>query len=79
MGRTQEALADWNEAIRLKPDYFAAHAQRALIYLKLNELEKALPDLDAAVRLNPHPEDTYLQIQKQAVEETLKSRAARQR
>jgi tetratricopeptide (TPR) repeat protein len=37
----------------MRPDYANALDSRALIYLKLDELARALADYDAALRLDP--------------------------
>src|SRR6202035_2748136 len=41
-GRNDQALADFNKAIGLDPNYAQAYANRALIYRKTNKLDLAL-------------------------------------
>lgn len=59
-GRVDEALSDWTEAIKLKPDYFAARAQRAQIYMNRRQYALAIPDLEAAANSNPNKKDTWI-------------------
>src|SRR6185312_13410079 len=47
------ALADYDEAIRLKPVYDRAFVGRGALKLTGGETENAIADLDEAVRLNP--------------------------
>lgn len=41
LGRYQEAIAPYEHALELKPDYSDAHYNLALTYIELNQLEKA--------------------------------------
>src|ERR1700682_3357543 len=52
-GQRQQAIDDYSEAIQLSPDYAAAIYHRAKLYLDLGDKKKALPDLNAAIRLMP--------------------------
>lgn len=49
----QEALADCNEALRLRPNDAATFDSRGLTYLRLGQLDNAIADYDAALALNP--------------------------
>ena len=42
-----------NESLRLRPDDANTIDSRALVYLKLGDLDKALADYEAALKLNP--------------------------
>ena len=53
VNRLQEAVADCNEALRLRPGDGDALGNRGLAYLKLRELDRALADFDAALQANP--------------------------
>ncbi len=64
MGRTKEALADWDEAIRMDPKYYAAHAQRALIYQNAQRYADSLKEWDAAIANELDPKDVYCLSQK---------------
>jgi tetratricopeptide (TPR) repeat protein len=47
------ALADYTEALRLKPDHAGAFDNRAYIREAKGDLQHALADLDEAVRISP--------------------------
>ena len=47
------ALDDCNESLRLKPDVANTIDSRALVKLKLGDLDAALADYDKALGLNP--------------------------
>jgi tetratricopeptide (TPR) repeat protein len=48
-----EALADCNTALRLRPNTAAYFDSRGLVYLRRNSYDKAIADYDAALRLEP--------------------------
>ena len=52
IGELQAALADCNEAIRLKPNVAATLDSRGLTYLKLGQWELAIADFNSALRLD---------------------------
>ena len=47
------ALAEYREAIRLKPDYAAAHASAGFAFRDKGDLENAVAEFREVVRLNP--------------------------
>jgi len=49
----QAALADCNEALRLKPDVTATLGSRGLIYLKMGQWDSGIDDYRSALRVNP--------------------------
>ena len=49
----EDALADYAEAIRLKPDYAEAYNNRGILKAKLGRYDDALADYDEAIRLKP--------------------------
>ncbi len=53
LGNHQEALADYNEAIRLKPDNVEVYINRGSTNLILGEYAEALVDLNEVIRLQP--------------------------
>ncbi|MDE0086835.1 MAG: tetratricopeptide repeat protein, partial [Candidatus Poribacteria bacterium] len=55
----EEELKDFDEAIRLKPDYFDAYFQRGLVLKELQEYPSALNDFDRAIELNPNDISVY--------------------
>ena len=50
-GRFTEAIAEYDEAIRLNPQYARAYNNRGNSYARLGELEQAIDDYDEAIRL----------------------------
>ena len=52
MGRHVDALADYEKAIHLKPDYAAAYNNRGTAKGALGRYEAAITDFDEAIRLN---------------------------
>lgn len=59
IGRNQEALADYSEALKLRPtDY--GYEQRGELYDELGQPEKALADFDAGLKLAPKNGRLYL-------------------
>ena len=55
----QEGLKDFDEAIRLKPDFYDAYYERALTLKELQEYRSALDDFDKAIELNPNDISVY--------------------
>ena len=51
--RSEEALASYDQAIALKPDYAEAHYNRGLAMMQLKRPEKALASCDQAIAMNP--------------------------
>jgi len=47
------AMADYNEAIRLDPRYYAAYDNRGNVKCQKGDLNGAMADIDQAIRLNP--------------------------
>ncbi|MBV9013571.1 MAG: tetratricopeptide repeat protein [Pseudonocardiales bacterium] len=69
LGRYDEALADFTQAIDLDPKYSWAIASRGVTYLQMDRYEEALTDLTQAIDLNPkyswaitNRGETYLQM-----------------
>src|SRR5439155_12488105 len=54
------AIADYTEAIRLKPNDPAAYFNRGLALIRKGQPAEALPDFDRAIALDPKTADTYL-------------------
>ena len=48
-----QAITNFNEAIKLKPDMAAAYALRGHAYFWLKEYDRALADMDKAIMLEP--------------------------
>lgn len=52
-GEVDKAIADYSEALRLKPDFPQALNNRGFIYFGKGDLDKAIADYDEAIRLKP--------------------------
>ncbi len=53
MGRSEEALAGFADAIRIDPKAAGRYRSRALALVKLGRYDEALADYDAAVKIEP--------------------------
>jgi len=53
-GELREAIAEYDEAIRLEPYLAPAYNNRGNAYARLGQLERALPDYSEAIRLDPY-------------------------
>ena len=55
-----EAIADFNEALKMKPNDPGIYERRAYVEMKMNDLDKALADYSEAIRLSPNEIRYYL-------------------
>ena len=55
----KEAIAEFDEAIRLNPDYAYAYYNRGLAYFDLGQLERAIQDYDEVIHLYPVYAEAY--------------------
>jgi tetratricopeptide (TPR) repeat protein len=53
-GQLHRAIADYDQAIRLNPNYAEAFNYRATTYHTMGQTDRAIEDLDQAIRLNPN-------------------------
>ena len=58
--RWEEAISEFNETIRLDPQYDPAYLYRGGAYFRLGQFERAIQDFDEAVRLNPQLAEAYV-------------------
>ncbi len=58
-GKTQEALPNLVQAVRIKPGDAAAHRELGKVYLELNRLPEAQSELEDAVKLAPENGPTH--------------------
>jgi tetratricopeptide (TPR) repeat protein len=56
----QDAINDYGEAIKLKPDDARIYEQRAAVEMKLNDTDKALADYSEAIKIKPNEVRYYL-------------------
>ncbi len=59
MQRFDDALADYDKALELNPDYVAAHNNRGAILSHLRRYEAAVASCDIAIRLRPDAIEPY--------------------
>ena len=55
-----EAIADFSEALKLKPDDAGIYERRAYVEMKINASDKALADYSEAIKLKPSEVRYYL-------------------
>ncbi len=60
LGQADRAIADYNRALKLNPDYAQAYYNRSFAYEKKGLVRLAIADIQKAVRLAPNDPD-YLQ------------------
>jgi Flp pilus assembly protein TadD len=58
VNRLQEAVADCNESLRLRPDDGNTLDSRGFAYLKWEKADLALADYDAALRADPRSDSS---------------------
>ncbi|MGH7961860.1 MAG: tetratricopeptide repeat protein, partial [Candidatus Binatia bacterium] len=58
-GKLQEAVASFDLAIRLKPDFAQAYSARGNVHNALGQFEQAGKDYNEAIRLNPRYVEAY--------------------
>jgi serine/threonine protein kinase/tetratricopeptide (TPR) repeat protein len=54
-----KAIADYTEAIRLKPDYAEAYSGRAFVYTFVGKFDQAIADCNEAIRIKPDLAEAY--------------------
>jgi len=58
-GQLDKAIADYDEALRLKPDLVAAFNNRGNAHYFRGRLDRAIEDFDAAIRLDPELSEAF--------------------
>ncbi len=59
LGRTSEALADYNMAILIRPDHDEAYNNRGNVYSKRKDYQRAIADYTEAIKINPQYANAY--------------------
>lgn len=57
--KNKDAVKPCDEALKFKPNYFAAYNSRGLVYKNLKQYERAIQDFDKALELKPNYELAY--------------------
>ena len=57
LGRYEEAIASYDQALQIKPDKHEAFHYRGISLTRIGEYEKALTDFNRAIELEPEPND----------------------
>ena len=60
LGRYQDAIEDYKQAIRIKPDYAEAHFNLGVAYGKLGRYQDAIESYKQAIRIKPDYADGTL-------------------
>ena len=58
-GKLDAAIENMRNAIKIFPDYFEAHLQLGNAFLKLEQFNEAIAELDLARQINPNDERAY--------------------
>ncbi|MFZ5452163.1 MAG: tetratricopeptide repeat protein [Thermodesulfobacteriota bacterium] len=58
-GNLEQALADFTEAIRLKPNFWAAYLNRGTALRRKGEFDQAIADYNQAIQMKPDLYDAY--------------------
>jgi len=58
-GKLKEAIAEYDEAIRLEPYLAPAYINRGIAYARLGQHQRAIQDFDEAIRLDPQYAEAY--------------------
>ena len=58
-GRLEQAIAEWDEAIRLDSQYALPYVSRGNAYVDLEQFERAIQDFSDAIRINPDLTNAY--------------------
>ncbi|ETN62741.1 Tetratricopeptide repeat protein [Anopheles darlingi] len=61
LGKAKFAVSDFSRVLELKPDFTAARAQRASVFLKMGDFDNAETDLMVVLRHDPHNPDANQQ------------------
>ena len=60
LGKHDEAISDYNEAIRLNPNFAGVYVLRGVAHGNLGKNDEAILDFNEAIRLNPNLAEAYL-------------------
>jgi len=61
-GNFRGAIADFNQAIKLNPNWSAAYYNRALAHYDLGDKQAAIADFNQTIKLNPNDANAYVNL-----------------
>ena len=61
-GRTKEAVAHFEQALRIKPDYADAHYSLALAFIRSGKVTDAIEQYDRVLEINPNRADAHCDL-----------------
>jgi Flp pilus assembly protein TadD len=68
VGKTDEAIEQFREAVRIDGDYREAHSNLALLLLQLGRRDEAVVHLSEALRLKPDDANVKAQLRQLGIE-----------
>jgi len=74
-GKTDDAIAELQRSVRLRPDFAATHGALASAYINRHDLANAAAELKRVIALNPGSEDAYYRLGLIYLEQKLPSQA----
>jgi rhomboid protease GluP len=74
-GKTDEAIAELQNTVRLRPDFAAGHAALARAYITKHDYESAAAEMQRVIALNPRSEDAYYRLGLIYLQQNLASKA----
>lgn len=61
-GKLDMALADYNRALKLLPDFYNAYYNRAILYTQQKDFESAISDFKKAIEIKPASAESYYSL-----------------
>ena len=74
-GKTDEAIAELQNTVRLRPNFAAGHAALARAYITKHDYESAAAEMQRVIALNPRSEDAYYRLGLIYLQQNLASKA----
>ena len=60
-GLVEEAIEEYSEAIRKKPDFLEAYFSRGYSFAELREYQRVIDDMDEGIEINPELAPAYVE------------------
>lgn len=74
-GKTDEAIAELQNTVRMRPKFAAGHAALARAYITKHDYENASAEMQRVIALNPRSEDAYYRLGLIYLQQNLTSKA----